>query len=136
MKSIFMVALMAVAVLLMVPSCATVSTKPLAPGEVRLLGINIREIGDISGNLQYPVDINFEADGRPEITRACFSWSGEGPYCFKVRDVNYGSGTIEVDFRSPYHTGHYTLESYVLYIRDERTRSTNVVRTQISVIRK
>ncbi len=134
MKSIFMVALMVVAVLLMVPSCATVSTKPIAPGEVRLLGINIGESGDIRRNLQYPVDISFEADGRPEIKRACFSWSGEGPYCFKVKDVNYGSGTIKVDFRSPNNPGNYTLESYVLYIRDERTRSTNVVRTHIWVI--
>jgi hypothetical protein len=134
MKSIFMVALMAVAVLLMVPSCATVSTKPIAPGEVRLLGINIRETGDILRNLQYPADISFEADGRPEIKRACFSWSGQGPYCFKVKDVNYGSGMIKVDFRSPNSPGDYTLESYVLYIRDERTRSTNVVRTRIWVI--
>jgi hypothetical protein len=133
MKSIFMVALLAVAVLLMVPSCATVSTKPLAPGEVRLLGINISEIGGIRANSQYPVNISFEADGRPEITTACFSWSGEGPYCFKVRDVNYGSGTIKVDFRSPANRGNYTLESYVLYIRDEKTRSTNVVRTHISL---
>jgi hypothetical protein len=136
MKPIFMVVLMAVAVLFMVPSCATVSTKPLAPGEVRLLGINTPEIGELRANLQYLVNISFEADGRPEITRACFSWSGEGPYCFKVTDVNYGSGTIKVDFRSPANTGHYTLESYVLYIRDGRTRSTNVVRTYVSVIFK
>jgi hypothetical protein len=134
MKSIFMVALMAVAVLLMVSSCATVSTKPIAPGEVRLLGINIRETGDILRNLQYPADISFEADGRPEIKRACFSWSGQGPYCLKVKDVNYGSGMIKVDFRSPNSPGDYTLESYVLYVRDERTRSTNVVRTHIWVI--
>ena len=136
MKSIFMVALMAIAVLLMVPSCATVSTKPLTPGEVKLLGINIRETGDMRANLQYLVDISFEADGRPEIRSACFSWSGEGPYCFKVRDVNYGSGTIRVDFRSSPDKGHHILESYVLYTGDGRTRSTNVVRTNISVIAK
>jgi hypothetical protein len=136
MKSILIVALIGVAVLLMVLSCATVSTKPLAPGEVRLVKISIREIGDIRANLQYPVNINFEADGRPEITRACFSWSDDGPYCFKVVDVNYGSGTIKVDFRSTSRPGSYTLESYVLYVRDGRTRQTNVLRTHISVIQK
>jgi hypothetical protein len=136
MKSILMVALMAVAVLLMVPSCATVSTKPLAPGEVKLLGINIPEIGDLAANFQYPVDIRFEADGRPEIARACFSWSGDGPYCFKAKDVNYGSGTIRVDFRSNGKPGIYSLEGYVLYMRDGRTTRTNSVRTRVTVIFK
>jgi hypothetical protein len=136
MKSILMVALIAVGVLLMVPSCATVSTKPLGPGEVKLLGINIPEVGDLAANLQYPANISFEADGRPEITRACFSWSGDGPYCFKVKDVNYGSGTIKVDFRSNLRPGVYTLESYVLYIRDGRTMKTNSASTRVTVIFK
>jgi hypothetical protein len=136
MKCIFMVALMAAAVLLLVPSCATVSKEPLTPGEVRLLGINIREMGDIRANLQYPMDIRFETDGRPEMIRACFSWSGDGPYCFKVRDVNYGSGTIRVDFRAPANKGRYILESYVIYTGEEKTRSTNVLRTPVSVISK
>jgi hypothetical protein len=127
---------MAVAALLMVTSCATVSTKPVASGEVRLVGINIPEIGDLAANLQYPVDISFEAEDRPEITRACLSWSDDGPYCFKVKDVNYGSGTIRVDFRSNPRAGVYTLESYVLYIKDGRTMRTNSVRTRVSVILK
>ena len=136
MKSMLIVVLMGVAVLLMVPSCATVSTKPLAPGEVRLLGINIPEIGDLRANLQFPVNLSFEADGRPEITTACFFWSGDGPYCYKVTDVNYGSGTIKVDFRSTSNPGSYTLESYAHYVRDGRTMQTNVVRTQISVVNR
>jgi len=136
MKSILIGVLMGVAVLLMVSSCATVSTEPLAPGEVRLLGINIPESGGLITNLRYVANINFEADGRPEITRACFSWSGDGPYCFKVTNVNYGWGTIKVDFKSTPNPGTYTLESYVLYIRDGRTRPTNVVSTYISVIHK
>ncbi len=136
MKSILMVALMAVTVLLMVPSCAMVSTKPLAPGEVKLLGINVPEIGDLAANFQYPVDISFEADGRPEITRACFTWSGNGPYCFKVKDVNYGSRTIRVDFRSSSKPGIHSLEGYVLYMKDGRTTRTNSVRTRVTVIFK
>jgi hypothetical protein len=136
MKSIFMVALMGVAFLFMASSCATVSTKPLASGEVRLLRIDIPEIGDLRANLQYPVDISFEADNRPEITRACFSWSGDGPYCFKVTDVNYGSGKIRVDFRSTSNSGSYILRSYVLYVRDGRTTKTNSVATRVSVILK
>jgi len=136
MKSIGGVVLMVVAVLLIVPSCATVSTKPLAPGEVKLLGIKIPEIGDLAANLQYPVDLSYETDGRPEITRACFSWSGDGPYCFKVKDVNYGSGTIRVDFRSNRRPGVYLLEGYVLYIKDGRTTRTNSVGTRVTVIFK
>jgi hypothetical protein len=93
-------------------------------------------MGDIQANLQYAMDIRFEADGRPEIIKACFSWSGDGPYCFKVGDVNYGSGTIRVDFRAPTNKGRYILESYVLYTGEEKTRKSNVVRTPVSVISK
>jgi len=135
MKSMLIGVLMGMAVLLMVSSCATVSTELLGPGEVRLLGINIPEIRDLRANLKYVANINFESDSRPEITRACFYWSGDGPYCFKVTDVNYGSGTIKVDFQSIPNPGTYTLESYVLYIKDGRTRQTNVVSTHVSVIR-
>ena len=135
MKSMLIVFLMGVAFLLMVTFCATVPRGPLAPGEIRLLEINIRETGNLRGNVQYTANINFEADGRPEITRACFSWSGDGPYCFKVRGVNYGSGTIEIDFRSPAQPASYVLKSYVLYIRDGKTISTNEVSTPVSVTR-
>jgi hypothetical protein len=121
-----------VIVLLLVCSCATVPTAPLASGELRLLSIHA-EKGDIRVNFPFVVNINFEADGKPEIRTACFYFSGDGPYCFKVTDVNYGSpGTIKVQIRAK-NSGSYALESYVFYVRDGKPQPTNVVNYQIRV---
>ena len=90
--------------------------------------------GDIRVNFPFVVNINFEADGKPEIRTACFSFSGDGPYCFKVTDVNYGSpGTIKVQIRAK-NSGSHALESYVYYIRDGKVQATNIVNCNIRVI--
>jgi len=120
-------------VLLLVSSCATVPTGPLAPGEIRLLRIDVPHEESIKGNFPFVVNINFEADGKPEIRTACFYWSGDGPYCFKVIDVNYGSpGTIKVEPRAK-SFGSYVLETYVLYIRDGKTQPTKVISSPINI---
>jgi len=132
MKSLLIVA--AGFFLLLASSCATVSTEPLASGELRLLSMQVVDRGDIKVNFPFVVNINFEADGRPEIRTACFSFSGDGPYCYKVTDVNYGSpGTIKVQVRAK-NSGSYALESYVYYIKDGKVQSTNVVNCNIRVI--
>jgi len=121
-------------VLLLTSSCATVPTAPLASGELRLLSINVPMKGDIRVNFPFVVNINFEADGKPEIRTACFSFSGDGPYCFKVTDVNYGSpGTIKVQIRAK-NSGSHSLESYVYYIKDGKVQPTNIVNCNIRVI--
>ena len=121
-------------VLLLVSSCATVPTEPLASGELRLLGLHVPQREDIKVNFPFRVNINFEADGKPEIRTACFSFSGDGPYCVKVTDVNYGSpGTIKVQVRAK-NSGSHALESYVYYIKDGKSQPTNVVGSQIRVI--
>ena len=120
-------------VLLLVSSCATVPTEPLASGELRLLSIH-PEKGDIRVNFPFVVNINFEAEGKPEIRTACFSFSGDGPYCLKVTDVNYGSpGTIKVQVKAK-SSGSQALESYVYYLRDGKVQPTNVVNCNIRVI--
>ncbi len=121
-------------VLLLVSSCATVPTEPLASGELRLLSMHVPMKGDIKVNFPFVVNINFEADGKPEIRTACFSFSGDGPYCLKVTDVSYGfPGTIKVQVRAK-NSGSHALESYVFYVRDGKTQPTNVVGSQIRVI--
>jgi hypothetical protein len=118
-------------VILFVSSCATALTGPIAPGEVRLLKTDIPHEGTIKRNLRFIVNINFEADGKPEIRIACFNWSGDGPYCFKVADVSYGSpGTIRVEPLTKDY-GSYALETFVLYVRDGKTQ-----RTKVNPVRK
>jgi hypothetical protein len=137
MKSLQLGILMGIAVLFMVSSCATVPTEPLAPGEVRLLRIHFPEIRVIKGNFSYLVNLNFEADGKPEITRACFFWSGDGPYCYKVVDAQYGWGTLKVDLPipSPPYGGFYTLKGYIVYMKDGRSQRTNIVETMVEVVK-
>jgi len=120
-------------VVLLASSCATVPTGPLAPGELRLLGLEVEGGGIVTLGLQYSVRVIFEADGKPEIKRACFSWSGEGPDCFKVKEIDYdlpATLSVRLQTRNP---GSFRLECYVEYIRDGRTQRTNVVGSQITV---
>jgi hypothetical protein len=134
MRSILIAALAGGFFLLLASSCATVPTEPLTSGELRLLSIHAPERGDIRVNFPFVVDINFEADGKPEIRTACFYFSGDGPYCYKVTDVNYGSpGTIKVQVRAK-SSGSHALESFVYYIREGKAQTTNVVDTHIRVI--
>jgi hypothetical protein len=134
MKSIFVFVSMS-GVILLLFSCATVPNEPLAPGEVRLLRMDVPKEGDIRSGYLFTVNYNFEADGRPEMRRACFFWSGDGPYCSRVTKVTYGSPkTIQVDLIANM-TGYYFLESYIQYVQDGKTRSTNVVSTHIYIIR-
>jgi hypothetical protein len=87
----------------------------------------------IKGNLPFVVTIQFEADGKPEIKRACFYWSGDGPNCSKVIDVIYGSpGTIRVEPRAK-DRGSYVLEAYVFYVREGKTQSTKVISSRVAV---
>ena len=120
-------------VLFSVCSCATVPSEPLISGELRLLSMQVPMKGDIKLNFPFEVNIHFEANGKPEIRTACFSFSGDGPYCVKVTDVNYGSpGTIRVQIRAK-NTGSFPLESYVYYLRNGKAQPTNVVNCQLRV---
>ena len=120
-------------VMLLISSCATVPTGPFAPGEVKLLRIDVPYEGSIKRNMPFAVNIIFDADGNPEIRTACFYWSGDGPKCFKVLDVRYGSpGTINVQPRAM-SSGSYVLETYVLYIRDGKTQQTKIISSPINI---
>jgi hypothetical protein len=134
MRFIWIAVLIGGVVILSISSCATVPTEPLASGELRLLSMHVPQREDIRVNYPFVVSINFEADGKPEIRTACFSFSGDGPYCFKVTDVNYGfPGTIRVQIQAK-GSGSRALESYVYYIKDGKVQGTNVVNCQIRVI--
>jgi len=125
MKPILMAVFVGVALLLMIWSCATVPTEPLGEGEVRLLKISIPENGNLVLKLSYSVDISFEADGKPEISRVICYCAGEGPYYYRVRDVTYGSpGSLRIDFSVP-ESGSQRLECYADYVHDGKKRRTN-----------
>lgn len=121
MKGFLTPILMSVAILLAISSCATVRK-----GELRLLSIDVPEKENLKTNVQFWVRINFEADGNPEIRRACFFWSGNGPYCVNVKDVKYGSFAY---FQVPLYArlGSDSLQCYVEYVRDGKIQRSNAV---------
>ena len=126
MKGVLALILMTVAILFAISSCATVSKEPLGLGELRLLSMDVPENGNLRTGLVYRVRVYFQADGKPEIRRACFSWPGDGPYCVSVKDVEHGSDAYaEVPIYA--RLGQNRLECYVEYVRDGKTRRTNTV---------
>jgi len=134
MKSILIAVLMGVGVLSVISSCAT-APKTLAPGELKLLDMIISESDNIKADIPFLVNINFEADGHPQIRAACFYFSGNGPHCSKVTDVIYGSpgtGTMRVETKTN-NGGSIHLEGYVTYIRDGKVEATNVIGTNFSI---
>ena len=132
MKSLIAV-LMGVAVLLGIFSCATVPTEPLGSGELRLLGMQVPS-GNLVLGLSYNIYFTFDADGKPEMSRACCYWSGdpERQYCYKVNDVKYGSpGKFSVDLSPPY-PDQQRLKCYVDYVRDGKRQRTNAITSTVN----
>ncbi len=115
-------------ILMMIFSCASVPKGSLSTDEVRLLSVSIPEKEKVKAHSPFVVNIKFEADGTPVIKTACFYFSGNGPRCFSVTDVNYGRGDIRVQVYTE-NAGSRLLECYVVYMRDGKAQKTNQVKT-------
>ena len=129
MKSLIAV-LMGVVIMLLVFSCATVPTEPLASGELRLSSIDVLG-GGIKANASFAVNIYFESVGNTEIKRVCFYESREEPYCFDVTYATFGMMRFFQVHLPGINAGSHRVECYAEYIRDGEIRKTNVVFTQI-----
>jgi hypothetical protein len=149
MKSLIAV-LMGVAFLSVISSCGTVTAGPegssisigkkepsSSADELRLLSVDIPQSGNLSANVEYWTTINFLADRKPKILRACFSFSGGGQSCVDVqeKDVTYGSRTY---FRVAIHVpvGSKRIDCYAEYIRDGKTQRTNTVTYYVIVLKQ
>jgi len=95
--------------------------------------MQIHEPTRILTNVQFWVRVNFEADGHPEIRRACFYWFADGPYCVDVKEVEYGSfAYFDVPLDARY--GSSVLQCYVEYLRDEKIERSNAVACRVNVV--
>ncbi len=133
MKSNRVGLLLGLLALLLASSCATVPKEPLAPGDLRLTDVEFPEFAGIRKNLKYLAHIKFEADGRPEIPRACFYWGVYGPYCTNVMDVNYGTQIARIDVETP-RDGIYRFKVFVYYVRDGKNVRSNMAETSVTVV--
>jgi len=126
-KRVLIGVFVSVALLVGISSCATVPAGPLGEDEMRLLRMSVPENGNMRLKLTYSVEITFEANGQPEISRMVCYCGGEGPYFYRIRDVRYGSpGSFTVDFSMP-EIGSQRLECYADYIRGGKKQRTNPV---------
>jgi len=110
----------------------TVPKESLAPGGVRLLSINLPGTG-IRANITFPVIVFFEAVGEPEIQRACFYGSWNGPYCFNITYAAYGAKKSFQVHLPGVNTGSHRVECCIEYIQGGEIRRTNVIAAQILV---
>jgi len=135
MRSALAFILVGLALLLTISSCATTSAErePLGPGEIRLIGANFPEFGGIKKNVKYPVDIKFEADGRPEVTRVCVNWNVYNAGCGPLLDINYGTGVLRADVPTPMD-GLYMFRAYVYYTRHEISVRSNAVEIPVTIV--
>jgi len=131
MKRIFGLILMSIVLPLAISSCTMVKK-----GELRLLNnMEILDSGRLRTNVQFWVRVYFEAGGQPEIRRACFYWTGDGPHCVPVpvKNILYGSvAYFEVPLSARFGTN--TLQCYVEYLRDEKIERSNTVASSIEVL--
>lgn len=129
MKRILALILMGVFLLLAISSCALVGK-----GELRLLNMEILNRDRLRTNAQFWVRVNFEAEGQPEIRRACFYWTADGPHCVPVpvKDIVHGSvAYFEVPLYARFGTN--SLQCYVEYLRNEKIERSNAVASSIDV---
>jgi hypothetical protein len=148
-RFVLTVVLISVAICLLISSCATIKEGPEgatfslgkkelnSEREFRLLSIDIPLTGNPSADAEYWATINFEADPKPKIQRACFNFSGDGQSCVDVqeKDILYGSHPY---FHVPIHVpeGSKRIDCYVEYNRDGKTHRTNTVTYHLIVLKK
>jgi hypothetical protein len=149
MKLVLKAVLMNIALLLVISSWATITEgqgidfssifrKETSSGaELKLLSMDIPQSWKLSTNIKYWATVNFKADVKPEIRRACFNFSGGSQSCVDVqaKDVTYAWNSY---FRVPIHipVGTNRIDCYAEYIRDGKTQRTNTVTYYVIILKK
>ena len=149
MKLLLKAVLMNIAVLLVISSWATITEgqrgyfnwdsqkEPSSRDEVKLISMDIPLSADVSADVEYWATINFKANSKAEIRRACFNFSGGGQYCIDVqaKNVTYGSHPhFRVPIRVP--VGTKRIDCYAEYIRDGETYRTITVTYHVIILKK
>lgn len=133
MRSILAAFLMAGTFLVLLSSCATVSTEPLGPDELRLLDIHVPGSGRFKVGAMYTVTVRYESGGQPKVQRACFILGSSEPRCARATDTDLGlAGSFQMDIGGN-DVGPQRLQIYVDYLREGRLRRSNVVTTLVEV---
>lgn len=108
-----------------------VSVAPVVnAADLKLNSITVKK--PIKAGRKYTATIPFTSTGKFKVTRGCFFWSGEGPYCFPAK---VGRTVITVKLRTG-NPKKYTLSTFMEYTdrpNGRKKKRTNRVSTQIDV---
>lgn len=98
---------------------------PPGPPTIEALQVPIRVIAGQT----YMAEMSVTLDGNFDHLKGCFSWSGEGPYCFLAK---YEDGIVSTPLRSG-NPNTYKLEGFVTYSTEGKTITTKPASTTLVV---
>ena len=87
----------------------------------------------LRAGVPYPATLQYDIEGQGDISfrEACFTWSGEGPYCFDVYD-NRAANQVRASLRTG-NPNEYLLAGFVRYYANGYERESNTVDAMINV---
>lgn len=96
-------------------------------GEWKLKSLQVKN--PLQAGVPYRVTLPYSKTGKVKPIEACFLWSGEGPYCFKMK-------VLKKSIRVRLRTGNpntYKLTGFIRYRSDGKVKETNDVSARIDV---
>ncbi|MCP5373757.1 MAG: hypothetical protein H6907_18665 [Hyphomicrobiales bacterium] len=125
----FQAFLVAVILALSLAACQTAGT---GKGPVTVTSMTTPD--RILAGKPYEVSLTFTGPEGVSIGRVCFTWSGEGPYCFGNRSLRISGDTKEVIVHLRTNNANsYWLNGYVEYVFEGRKYISNNVERSITV---
>jgi hypothetical protein len=96
--------------------------------------MDIPQTGNLSADVKYWATIKFDAGFKPEIRRACFSFSGDKQSCVDVEAKDVTHGYFRVPIQIP--AGSKKIDCYAEYTREGKTSRTNTVSYQVILLKR
>ena len=107
---------------------AILPSQTVAADSVSLSSIKVNTV--LKAKIPYNVSLMLKKDGNSKITKACFLWSGEGPFCFPPVSVKETSVSLKLFTGNP---RKYKLTGFVEYEDGGKAKKLNKVSAQIDV---
>lgn len=96
--------------------------------EVRLKSLKVNS--NLSAGVPYDVNIPLSLNGSIKDVEGCFSWSGEGPYCFAPLKMSSKNFYIKLRTGNP---GTYELKGFLKFKDENGNAQSNAVTKTIKV---